>query len=225
MERRSGQIAGDLEDEIIAGKLPAGDRLPSEEKLCERFEASRTVIREAIQQLRGRGILRTLKGSGTYIANLSLEPLGEAVKTYSSLAVEANFLELIDFRILIETECARLAAEKPTAALVQELAGIIERMEKARGSRDRFSKADIAFHLLIAKASGNGIYATLLGALEKRCIEYANTNRGDGAWYGHVIENHRAILKAIQAARPDLAADEMRRHLLASRRHFVDLEV
>ena len=59
VQRRSAQIAGELEQEILAGKLPPGERLPSEEKYCERFGASRTVIREAIQQLRGRGLLRT----------------------------------------------------------------------------------------------------------------------------------------------------------------------
>ena len=52
MQRRSAQIAGELEQEILAGKLPPGERLPSEEKFCERFGVSRTVIREAIQQLR-----------------------------------------------------------------------------------------------------------------------------------------------------------------------------
>lgn len=225
MERRSAQIAGELEQEILAGKLPPGERLPSEEKLCERFSVSRTVIREAIQQLRGRGLLRTLKGSGTYIADPSLESLGNAVESYSALAEESDFLELIDFRLLIETECARLAARHAGEQIIRELRRILETMEKVRGTRAKFSKADIAFHLAIARGSGNGIYAILLGALEKRCIEYAQANRGDGGdWYTPVIETHRSILEAIEAGLPDQAAEAMRRHLLSSRRHFIDLE-
>lgn len=224
MQRRSVQIASELEQEILAGKLPPGERLPSEEKLCDNFQVSRTVIREAIQQLRGRGLLRTLKGSGTYIADPSLESLGNAVESYSALAEESDFLELIDFRILIETECARLAARNAGEQIIRELQRTLEAMEKARGVRSKFSKADIAFHLVIARGSGNGIYAILLGALERRCIEYAQLNRGDGDWYTPVIETHRSILQAIEAGLPDQAAEAMRLHLLASRRHFVDLE-
>ncbi|QJE94957.1 FadR/GntR family transcriptional regulator [Luteolibacter luteus] len=224
MQRRSAQIAGELEQEVLAGKLPPGDRLPSEEKLCERFGVSRTVIREAIQQLRGRGLLRTLKGSGTYIADPSLESLGNAVESYSVLAEESDFLELIDFRILIETECARLAAKNAGEAVIRELRRILDTMEKVRGAKDKFSKADIAFHLAIARGSGNGIYSILLGALEKRCIEYAQANRGDGDWSTPVIDGHRDILEAIEASMPDKAAEAMRKHLLSSRRHFVDLE-
>jgi len=224
MPRLSAAIARELETEILAGKLPPGERLPSEEKLCQRFEASRTVIREAIQQLRGRGLLRSTKGSGTYIADPSLESLGSAVATYSVLTSEADFLDLIDFRILIETECARLATEHGGEHFVQELRRILEQMDGARGSKQKFSKTDIAFHTAIAKASGNGVYATLLGALEKRIIEFAQANRGDGDWYTRVIDSHRDILEAIESGHPEDAAEAMRRHLLRSRRHFVDIK-
>ena len=224
MERLSATIAAELEKEILAGQMPRGERLPSEEKLCARFSASRTVIREAIQQLRGRGLLRTLKGSGTYIADPSLDSLASAVATYSILAEEADFLDLIDFRILIETECARLAAMRVGESLLQQIQRTLDQLEAARGTRSKFSKADIAFHLVIAKASGNQIYASLLGALEKRCIEFASANRGDNDWYGYVIDQHREIFRAIEAGHPTDAADAMRRHLLASRRHFVDLK-
>ncbi|TAE73413.1 MAG: FadR family transcriptional regulator [Verrucomicrobia bacterium] len=223
MLRRSAQIAGELEQEILAGKLAPGERLPSEEKFRERFKASRTVIREAIQQLRGRGLLRTQKGSGTYICDPSLESLGSAVESYSALAEEGDFLELIDFRILIETECARLAAKNAGEQVIRELSRILETMDRVRESREKFSKADIAFHLAIARGSGNAIYAILLAALEKRCIAYAQTNRGDGDLANPVIAGHREILDAIEAGLPDKAAESMRRHLLSSRRHFVDL--
>jgi GntR family transcriptional repressor for pyruvate dehydrogenase complex len=220
VERRSAQTAGKLAQEILEGRLPPGERLPSEEKLCERFQVSRTVIREAIQQLRGRGLIRTLKGSGSYIADSSLDALGSAIMSYSVLAEESDFLELIDFRILIEAECARLAAINATPAFDAELNRILARMEKLRDTRDQFSKADIAFHLAIARGSGNGIYAVLLGALEGRCIEFAQVNRGEGDWYTPVIETHRHILEAIQRRDSGGAAEAMRQHLLGSRNHF-----
>ena len=59
MRQRSSTIVKALESEIMDGSLTPGERLPSEEKLCARFNASRTVIREAIQQLRTQGLYPT----------------------------------------------------------------------------------------------------------------------------------------------------------------------
>jgi DNA-binding FadR family transcriptional regulator len=223
MQRLSAAIAGTLEKEILAGTLPSGERLPSEEKLCARFEASRTVIREAIQQLRGRGLLRTLKGSGTYIADPSLDALGSAIETYSALVGKPDFLELIDFRILVESECARLATHRGSARQITAIRKAIDRMIAAKGDLDAFSQADIAFHLAIAKASANRLYDTMLTALEKRCIEFAQSNRGDHDWFDEVIDFHREVLAAIESGNAQDAAAAMRRHLLHSRRQFIDV--
>ena len=223
MPHRSAEVVRELEKEILNGHLVPGERLPSEEKLCERFGASRTVIREAIQQLRGRGLLRTLKGSGSYIADPSLDSLAAALEAYSVLTPEDSFLQLIDFRILLETECARLAAHDAGEKALGEIEEHLQAMEAARGNREQFSLADIAFHLAIANASRNVIYATILRGLEKRCIDYANTNRGDDSWYDRVVDTHREILTAISDGDAEKAARSMRSHLLLSRRHYIDL--
>lgn len=224
MSQRSHEIIEEIETEVLSGKILPGARLASEEKLCERFGASRTVIREALQQLRGRGLLRSTKGSGTYIADPSLDSLTMAMEAYASLVVAVGFRELIDFRILIETECARLAACNAGEAAVGELKEIVERMKKVKGVRTKFSAADIAFHMAIARSSGNRIYAGVLGAMERRCIDYAQKNRGDSDWYSGVVDEHEEILQAIALGQPDRAADAMRRHLVSSKRHFLDLE-
>lgn len=224
MTHRSSQVVQALEQEILDGKLVPGERLPSEEKLCERFHASRTVIREAIQQLRGRGLMRTLKGSGSYIADPNLDSLASALEAYSVLTPEDSFLPLIDLRILLETECARLAARHAGENALAAIERHHRAMEAARGNRKTFSEEDIGFHLAIAEASGNTIYATILRGLEKRCVDYANTNRGAPNWYDRVIETHGEILAAIRDGNAEQAAECMRRHLLLSRRHYIDLD-
>jgi GntR family transcriptional repressor for pyruvate dehydrogenase complex len=225
MAQRSSTIIKDLEHEILNGRLTPGERLPSEEKLCARFDASRTVIREAIQQLRGRGLLRTLKGSGSYIADPSLETLAGAVEAYSVLSNDDSYLELMDFRILLETECARLAAIHAGEKIIEIMQRAIDKMDHSRGDRKRFSEADIAFHLAIAAGSKHNLYATVLRALEKRSIEYANVNRGDSEWYQSVITTHQEIFTAISESKSEEAAAAMKRHLILSRRHYVDLEL
>ncbi len=77
---------------------------------------------------------------------------------------------------------------------------------------------------MIAKGSGNRIYATVLRALEKKCIDFARKNRGEGDWFPVIVSTHQAILDAIEQGKADQAADAMHRHLLSSRRQFVDLK-
>ena len=224
MAQRSSNIVKNLEQEIMNGKLTPGERLPSEEKLCARFDVSRTVIREAIQRLRGRGLLRTLKGSGSYIADPSLETLASAVETYSVLIDEDSYLQLMDFRILLETECARLAAIHSGEKIIAIMQKAIDKMQDSCGDRKRFIEADIAFHLAIAAGSKHNFYATVLSALEKRSIEYANVNRDDSEWYQNVINTHQEIFNAITEGKSKEAAVAMKRHLILSRRHYVDLD-
>jgi len=224
MKHRSSEVVAMIEAEMLRGMIEPGERLPSEEKLCERFKASRTVIREALQQLRGRGLLRTVKGSGTYVAAVTLEPLGRAINAYTTLAIDADFTELIGFRILLETECARLAARHSSPELVARLRGLQREMAGLMDQPDAFSAADIDFHLAIAEASGNRLYATILNSLQRRCIEYAQANRGGGGRTQATVDAHGGIVDAIESGDSDLAAAAMSAHLLASRRLFTNQE-
>jgi GntR family transcriptional repressor for pyruvate dehydrogenase complex len=224
MKHRSAEVVALIETEMLRGLMPPGLRLPSEEKLCAHFKASRTVIREALQQLRGRGLLHTIKGSGTYVSDVSLDPLGQAMHSYATLAFEADFTELIGFRILLETECARLAAQRSDAVLIDRLRDILREMSKNLSNPDTFSARDIDFHLVIAKASGNRILATVLNSLQERCIQFARANRGTRENHKRTVEAHRNIVDAIASGDPDLAAASMHAHLQASRRHFADNE-
>lgn len=224
MKHRSAEVVTLIESEMLRGLMPPGVRLPSEEKLCDHFKVSRTVIREALQQLRGRGLLRTVKGSGTYVADVSLDPLGQAMHSYTTLAFDADFTELIGLRILLETECARLAARRTDPPLTAKLRTIVRKMTKHISDPDAFSAEDIDFHLAIAEASGNRIYATVLNSLQGRCIQYAQANRGSKANHQRTVEAHRAIVDAINSGDADLAAAAMHAHLQASRRHFAEHE-
>ena len=222
--QHSNKVIQSIQDDIISGKIPVGDRLPSEEKFCANYGVSRTVIREALQNLRGRGLLRTLKGSGTYIAESSLDTLAGAMETYSVLSEDGDFLDLIDFRILLESECARLAASHAGESEIKSLQVAYEAMNDEKEDSIRFVTLDISFHQLIAKCSGNRIYTAVLRSMEKKCIDYAHKNRGANNWHEVVMDAHRKILDAIERGKPDEAAESMRLHLVSSRRHFVDLQ-
>jgi len=182
------------------------------------------VVREAIQQLRGRGLLRTLKGSGSYIADPSLENLAGAMETYSALTNDESYLELMDFRILLETECARLAAIHAGEKIIKRMQKTIDKMATLVGDPKRFGEADISFHLTIAEGSKHNLYASVLNSLASRSVEYANINSGDQESHKRVIDTHRDILEEISKGDAEGAATAMKRHLIVSRRHYVNLE-
>src|SRR6476661_7158528 len=67
-ERLSDRPAARLGGQIDAGALRPGDRLPTEQRLAEAHGVSRTVVREAVHQLRSRGLVRSRQGSGVFVA-------------------------------------------------------------------------------------------------------------------------------------------------------------
>lgn len=210
-----------LEEEILRGELHPGERLPAEEMLCDRFQASRTAVREAIQQLRGRGLVQTIKGSGSFIARPNLEMLSHAVETFSVLNRGNSYLELIDLRLLLETECARLAATRANQEMMALMKRALDKMRDSRGNRKRLGEADIAFHLTIAAASNHRLFASLLSSLKKGSIEYARLTPEGKEGFEDMITTHERIYQAIAQREPDEAAARMKAHLVSARTRYL----
>ncbi len=221
MPSLSTTICRALEEEILRGELLPGERLPAEEMLCDRFQASRTVVREAIQQLRGRGLVQTIKGSGSFIARPNLEMLSHAVETFSVLNRGNSYLELIDLRLLLETECARLAATRANKEMMILMKRALDKMRDSRGNRKRLGEADIAFHLAIAAASNHRLFATLLSSLKKRSIEYARIAPEGKERFEGMITTHQEIYQAIAQGKPGEAAARMKAHLVSTRARYL----
>ena len=85
-KRESDRIVRYFTERLIAGKLAAGEKLPSEFTLCDQFSASRTVVREAIQQLKARGVVDTINGKGSFISEGRLDHFQDSLALYSSRA-------------------------------------------------------------------------------------------------------------------------------------------
>src|SRR5574342_1317761 len=83
-EKLSVQVADQLQSSILANELKPGDRLPPERVLCDRFEVSRTVIREAISILEAKGLLTSKGGSGTYVRAIQSGDVADSIGIYIS---------------------------------------------------------------------------------------------------------------------------------------------
>src|SRR5262245_65754396 len=81
----SEQVRNILEEAILERDFGVSDRLPNEAELSERFGVSRTVVREAIQNLKAEGLIESRVGSGHYVASYSPERIGLTFERFGKL--------------------------------------------------------------------------------------------------------------------------------------------
>ena len=145
-------ITGKIRDLINNKNLEPGDKLPSERILCEKFEVSRSSVREAIQRLEFYGLLKSIPQSGTYIANIGVTAMNGMIDDILRLE-EPDFKSLVETRILLELKTTSLAALRRTDAdLVQIQEALKAHKEKVVNGKDAVQE-DLLFHLAIAKAA------------------------------------------------------------------------
>lgn len=214
-------IARKLEARIRSGDLRPGDCLPSEESLGREFSASRTVIREALQSMKTRGLLKSRRGSGTYVAEPGKTSIRESISWYAEFQQEGEvFVELMDLRIVVETHCARqLASGNGSLTAVRRH---LVQMETHVEDLARFAEADIEFHLAISEASGHSLFNEVAQAvLPALGRPFARKTHTDIQLARQSLREHREIFSALEARDPAKAESAMRKHLQRSRRSLL----
>lgn len=205
---------------IIAGELGAGARLPIEKDLAAELGVSRGSLREGVRALCIMGVLETRQGDGTYVTSLDssllLAPMGFLV----DLQTPEGSVHLQSVRRVLESEAAAQAAVRIDPATIAEAEAILAVVEPllagSEVNHDAIMDADIAFHRVIAKASGNPALEALIEALASRTVRGRmwRAITEDGAEHTTHAE-HRAVLRAVANHDPDTARLRMGVHLLA----------
>ena len=213
--RLSDEIARQIKETLFAGKLRAGDRLPTERELAEQFETSRTSVREALRTLEQEGMIYIRKGvsGGIFIADLDHRPVTNSLQTLLSLK-KLSINDIAEVRLIFEPEAARLAAERVTEEDLRELEEVIQQMSVAVYDRKLPSSFDLKFHQIIARATGNPILLMLadsmLGVASKAITElYPSVDT-----LRHVLASHRKVFEAIRKRDSKLAYLAMRQHII-----------
>jgi GntR family transcriptional repressor for pyruvate dehydrogenase complex len=205
-------------DRILSGDWPVEHRLPSEASLCGQFDVSRTAVREAIRRLQGRGLLRTINGSGTYVASSQLEHVSQALNAYSTLAQDnKSFLELLELRMAIEGDAAAKVAAVRDADALKEIDAHMERMT-ATNLIEEFAILDIDFHMTLLRLSGNELFHSLGGALRDRYVRFAiEAYQRISDSKSRTLKEHRDIVEAIRQGDPAAAREQARLHVWRAR--------
>lgn len=204
--------------QIARGIYRVGSRLPSEPQLCADFGVSRPVVREALARLRLDNIVRSRRGSGTFVER-------EPSDAFASIAPSGSIAEIVrsyEFRAGIEAEAAALAAQRREGRDLQAMARAIEALAQALEKNDVGAEADIAFHRAVAAASRNSLFTQSIDMLHsamrngitvaRRLKQESNSDR-----IHQVLVEHEAVLLAIRGRDPEGARDAMHRHITSSR--------
>jgi DNA-binding FadR family transcriptional regulator len=215
-------LAAQIEEWILAGELEAGAKLPSEDSLGRQFGVSRPVVREALAQLRERGLIETVSGSGTFVKHPDADHLTEAVLRHLRVAAGGteSIAKVYEARLAIESTTARLAAERGTEHDLEQIAARLEAMRAAGGDVQLWTASDLGFHVAVARASHNPFLSTLLAPLVK-VIEHgiAESFQSRQAVKSG-LSAHEQILERINARDPAGAEQAMRDHLADSERRL-----
>ncbi len=223
-ERLSDRLAALLGAQIDAGTLRPGDRLPTEARLALDHGVSRTVVREAVHQLKSRQLVVARQGSGVFVAEPPQhQPLAFDPSVLGSMEAVVHVVEL---RRVIEGEMAGLAAERASRAQIAAMRRALKAIDAAsEAGRDGVAE-DLAFHRAIGEATGNPQFRLLLGFLEQYLREGMRITRGNEARRGDFMDavriEHRAIVDAIAAHDPTAARKRAREHMLHSEQRLVE---
>jgi DNA-binding FadR family transcriptional regulator len=148
--------------------LKPGDRLPPERELAEELGISRGSVNQGILDLERMGFLRVVPRKGTFVADYikNATPLTiAAIMNYDSTMYDAElFRGFMDFRILVERECVRLACLHMDDASRQMLDDLTERIYAAEG--EALTEALYRFHYFVTQLSGNPAYTIVFQSFE-----------------------------------------------------------
>jgi GntR family transcriptional repressor for pyruvate dehydrogenase complex len=213
--RLSDQLAAVLSGQLQRGELAPGARLPTEQQLALAHGVSRTVVREAVHQLKSQGLLRSRQGSGVYVAEQQpLQPLAFDPTVLDSMDA---VVQVVEVRRALEGEIAALAAERATRAQVATLLQALKAIDEAAAIGGDGVAEDLAFHQAVAQATGNPQFARLLGFLEQYLREAMRVTRGNEARHLQfaqaVRREHQALVDAIAAGDATAARRAATRHM------------
>ncbi|HEY4201135.1 MAG TPA: GntR family transcriptional regulator [Devosiaceae bacterium] len=187
-----------VRERIVAVEMQPGDKI-SENELAQLHGVSRTPVREAMQRLADEGLVEIFPQSGTFVARIPYEELPEAMV----------------IRKALENTTATIAAGRATRSQILTLASIIEQQREAAAASDRsaFHRADELFHAKLAEIAGYpGIWRLVL-QVKTQVDRFRQLTLILPRRMFAVIEEHEQVLRAIEKADPQAAAEAMMHHL------------
>jgi DNA-binding FadR family transcriptional regulator len=209
-------ISAYLQRAIETGAYSEGDRLPPERELAICFNAARSTVRRALDQLEKAGLVSRRLGSGTFVGAPS-----SGTRRAGEVADQVSPLQLIEARLAVEPFTTRLAVLNATRRNLDDMESVLARAEAAGTDKDAFSRWDAEFHLLIARASGNPLLLDVYRQINEVRLHAQWDAMKEQILTPEVIADynrqHREIFQALHQRDAQLAQTLITQHLEKAR--------
>ncbi len=207
------QIVQQIEESIVKGDLKAGDQLPAERDLAQRFGVSRTAVREAVKALREKGLVEAYSGRGTFITDGTTQAVRQSLDLMVKIGQPEGSTHLAEVRAILEPEIAALAAVRIQEPELSTMREAVTAMDRAGQDPETYIEADLDFHLALAEGAANPLILSLLdsivGLLREQRLRIFKVPGGPERGQIH----HKRILDAVERHDAEKARDAMRVHL------------
>ncbi|RJK96447.1 FadR/GntR family transcriptional regulator [Vallicoccus soli] len=199
------RIVEQVEDRVLGGRLLPGERLPSEREMMQQFGVSRSTVREALRVLESGGFVRSRPGdpNGPEVLPFSPASLRKSMTRLVQVD-EIGLGDLVHFRMLVEGAANQLAASLATPAQLEAMDAAIAAMAEAvELGYEQFSRADVAFHDAVARASRSTLLqvcsevvrGAVLGLIAAKIAEAGDRRE----LMLRSLQHHREVLAAVRA--------------------------
>jgi len=220
------RVLDEMGEQICSGQFAPGDILPAEPVLAERMQVSRITIRETMKSLSAKGMLQVRRRYGTIVLPRSQWQLFDPdVITWRARSgtVDAGLIEdLMELRLIIEPNAARLAARRATAEDRAAVRRAFKAMERAVAGQGDYVPADLAFHAAILAACHNQFVQQMqnaLSAILRTSFELSSEIEGGPA---RSLPMHEALCVAIEKGDPAAAEEAVLTLIRRAEKDFED---
>lgn len=205
---RVQQVRDQLEEDILNGRMRPGDQVQIEQ-LMVRFGVSRTPVREALQQLEISGLVAVQPKRGTFVAHVGI----------------SEMIQMFEVMAELEALCARLAARRASAVMLNEIGAALAECEVQSATQDVnvYYYANEQFHQLIYQACGNAFLVQQTQLLKNRLKPYRRLQLQIRNRMAQSLQEHRGIVDALNRGDGEAAAQAARDHVLIQGQRFTDL--
>lgn len=207
-------------------RLAAGERLPSERELAERFEVGRNAIREAIAVLETVRVVERRPNSGIYLRAMDRDGSLDALVLRADLGVpldEAEVAELIELRRILEVQCTELAALRRGPEEMARIDAALDAGRRAVATGENLAASDAEFHLAVAAATRNSVLRRVVNSFYLLSRTRRRHYFADGQRAPESQRQHEVMAAAIRAGDAAAAAGLMRAHLQSTEAYWHEL--
>lgn len=216
-KKMSEQIIDQLKEKIKNQEFPPDSKLPSENALAKMFGVSRAPIREALSVLTASGMVESIQGGGNFVKKVPLVNLLNS--TMIEMITDEELFDLIEMRMVIETQAAAFAAKRHTTNEINEIEQALEQFAETINDEQAIGDiGDFQFHMSIVKAAHNKFLKQSLeniADLNQKALRFSlKKNIGLSRKRELVYQEHLDIFEAIKSRDSEAAENYMKKHLM-----------